>query len=142
MVTQQYYAYFPEYYDDIKYMLLKNYNFYQYYLSSAYFNLYIYNALCIIINEFVKISDYFHIKWFWIFLDIKRVCSNIFIFLVFLGFISKQFLFSRTNHMDDHVVEKVAALKADRIRSVTGEVVCEEEDSVVNNIIKTLYDSY
>lgn len=36
-----------------------------------------------------------------------------------------------TNHMDDHVVEKVAALKADRIRSVTGEVVCEEEDCVI-----------
>lgn len=33
--------------------------------------------------------------------------------------------------MDDHVVEKVAALRDDRIRSVTGEVVCQEEASMV-----------
>lgn len=33
--------------------------------------------------------------------------------------------------MDDHVVEKVAALRDDRIRNVTGEVVCQEEGAVV-----------
>ncbi|XP_035223344.1 protein SSUH2 homolog isoform X3 [Stegodyphus dumicola] len=36
-----------------------------------------------------------------------------------------------TDHMDDHVVEQVAALRDDRIRSVTGEVVCEEQDAVL-----------
>ncbi|XP_054707415.1 protein SSUH2 homolog [Uloborus diversus] len=36
-----------------------------------------------------------------------------------------------TNHMDDHVVEKVAALNDDRIKSVTGEVICEEQQPVL-----------
>ncbi|KAG8184818.1 hypothetical protein JTE90_004916 [Oedothorax gibbosus] len=33
-----------------------------------------------------------------------------------------------TNHMDDHVVDQVGSLSDDKIRSATGEVVCQEED--------------
>ncbi|XP_042896179.1 protein SSUH2 homolog isoform X2 [Parasteatoda tepidariorum] len=31
------------------------------------------------------------------------------------------------NHLDDHVVEKVAALSGDRIRTASGDIVCQEE---------------
>ncbi|CAL1270480.1 unnamed protein product [Larinioides sclopetarius] len=34
-----------------------------------------------------------------------------------------------TNHMDDHVVEKISNLDDDKIRNVSGEVVCQEEET-------------
>ncbi|XP_055943699.1 protein SSUH2 homolog isoform X2 [Argiope bruennichi] len=36
-----------------------------------------------------------------------------------------------SNHMDDHVVERVSNLDDDKIRNVSGEIVCQEEETTV-----------
>lgn len=40
--------------------------------------------------------------------------------------------------MDDHVVDQVGSLSDDRIRNASGEVICQEEETTVSKIIKTL----